>query len=115
MGIIGYDDIGQAVAKLADAYGMNVVVLQCNPTQSMYDLYVKKIYDSDEINALMSQSDYIVITIPLMEDTCDLIGDNVLSHAKEGAALINVGRGTIIEEYAMMKGATEMFMDKNLP
>mmetsp|Transcript_30583 Transcript_30583/g.45580 ORF Transcript_30583/g.45580 Transcript_30583/m.45580 type:complete len:183 (-) Transcript_30583:35-583(-) len=103
MGIVGYGDIGRAVAKLADAYGMNVLALRRNPKRSMYDPYIKKAYGGEDMNELVSECDYIVVAAPLTEDTRGLINANVLSHVKKDAVLINVGRGPIIDEEAMIQ------------
>jgi len=102
MGIVGYGDIGRACAKLADAYGMKVVALRRNPKKSMYDPYVAKVYGQEDLNQVMEQSDYIVVAAPLTDDTEGLVSADAISHAKSDAVLINVGRGPIIDEEAMI-------------
>ena len=56
----------------------------------------------DRLNLLMSKSDYILIAAPLTEDTRGLVGAEAISHSKDGAVIINVGRGPIIDEEALV-------------
>jgi phosphoglycerate dehydrogenase-like enzyme len=102
-GVIGYGDIGLACAKLAKAYGMRVVTLRRNPKLSMYDPYCDKAYGTDELNTLMSESDYICVAAPLTEATRGMVGAEALAHIKQDAVIINVGRGPIIDEDAMIE------------
>lgn len=102
LGVIGYGDIGRACAKLADAYGMEVLALRRNIKKSLHDPYVKEVFGLDRLNLLMSKSDYILIAAPLTEDTRGLVGAEAISHSKDGAVIINVGRGPIIDEEALV-------------
>lgn len=102
LGVIGYGDIGRACAKLADAYGMEVLALRRNTKKSLHDPYVKEVFGLDRLNLLMSKSDYILIAAPLTEDTRGLVGAEAISHSKDGAVIINVGRGPIIDEEALV-------------
>jgi len=107
MGIIGYGDIGRATAKLADAYGMKVVALRRNPKRSMYDPYVKRVYGTEDVGTLMAESDYVVVAAPLTEDTMGLVSAEVISRAKKDAVLINVGRGPVVDEEAMIQACRD--------
>eukprot|EP00814_Leptocylindrus_danicus_P017105 CAMPEP_0116034802 /NCGR_PEP_ID=MMETSP0321-20121206/19891_1 /TAXON_ID=163516 /ORGANISM="Leptocylindrus danicus var. danicus, Strain B650" /LENGTH=355 /DNA_ID=CAMNT_0003511317 /DNA_START=242 /DNA_END=1309 /DNA_ORIENTATION=+ len=105
MGIIGYGDIGRACAKLAKAYGMKVLALRRNPSLSDGDPYCDVAYgnSNEDVNKIMSESDYILVAAPLTEATRGLVGKEAFDHAKEGSVFINVGRGPIVDEDALIE------------
>lgn len=102
LGIVGYGDIGRASAKLAKAYGMTVLGLKRN-VANFNDQYCDEIYGMDGLNELMSKSDYILVATPLTEQTRGLISKQVLAKCKASAVIINVGRGPIIDEEALVE------------
>jgi len=104
LGIIGYGDIGRSNAKLAKAYGMKVVAMRRNPKLSDGDLLVDEVYGNgqESINKIMAECDYILISAPLTEQTRGMIGKEAFDNIHENAVLINVGRGPIIDEEAMI-------------
>ncbi|KAL3802058.1 hypothetical protein HJC23_010814 [Cyclotella cryptica] len=106
LGVVGYGDIGRASAKLAKAYGMRVVGLKRNAA-SFSDPYCDHLYGIDGLNSLMAESDYILISTPLTEQTRGMISADVLSHCKQSAVIINVGRGPIIDENALIEALKE--------
>jgi phosphoglycerate dehydrogenase-like enzyme len=126
MGIVGYGDIGRACAKLARIYGMRVVALRRNPKLAWGDPLCDKVLPStpEALNELMSESDYILVSAPLTEETRGLIGREQFQHAKEGAVFINLGRGPVVDENALidalksgkLKGAAlDVFTEEPLP
>eukprot|EP00547_Thalassionema_nitzschioides_P003308 CAMPEP_0194220072 /NCGR_PEP_ID=MMETSP0156-20130528/27391_1 /TAXON_ID=33649 /ORGANISM="Thalassionema nitzschioides, Strain L26-B" /LENGTH=355 /DNA_ID=CAMNT_0038949947 /DNA_START=75 /DNA_END=1142 /DNA_ORIENTATION=- len=105
LGIIGYGDIGRATAKLANAYGMKVVALRKNPEASSKDPFCDVVYgsDKDSMNKLFSESDYVLCSLPLTPQTKGMITKEQFDIAKEDACFINVGRGPIVDEDAMIE------------
>lgn len=101
LGIIGLGNIGKRVAKLAQAFGMNVVYYSTagKPHSSEY-----KHLDLDE---LMSVSDYISIHAPLNEKTHNLITYSKLKLCKPSACVINIGRGAIVNDVDIVKALNE--------
>lgn len=95
MGIIGLGNIGKNVAKIAQAFGMEVVYYSTSGTSHCKD------YPSVSLSELMSSSDVISIHAPLNENTQGLIGKNELSQMKKTAIIVNMGRGGIIDETAL--------------
>ncbi|MCP2033801.1 glyoxylate reductase [Planomicrobium sp. HSC-17F08] len=94
LGIIGMGRIGEAVARRAQGFGMNV--LYHNRTRrSLEDVKYATLED------LLQQSDYVVILTPLTDETRGMIGEHELSLMKESAVLINVARGGIVDETAL--------------
>lgn len=102
LGVVGYGDIGRASAKLAKAYGMKVIGVKRNPA-SFRDEYCDVMYGTDKLNTLMEESDYVLISTPLTEQTRNMISKEVLSHCKPSTVIINVGRGPIIDEEALIE------------
>lgn len=104
LGIIGYGDIGRACAKLAKAYGMNVVAQRRNPSLSQNDPNVDTVYGNgqESINKIMSECDYILICAPLTDSTRGMINKEAFDNIQNHAVLINVGRGPIIDEEVMI-------------
>lgn len=101
LGIIGYGDIGRACARLANAYGMNVVALRRTPTP---DALCTAVYANTRENLykLMSESDYILCSAPLTEETKGMINAQAFQHAKKASVFLNVGRGPIVDENALI-------------
>eukprot|EP01082_Thalassiosira_pseudonana_P014347 g13002.t1 g13002 contig7:650190-651360(+) len=102
LGVVGYGDIGRASAKLAKAYGMKVIGVKRNPV-SLRDEYCDVMYGTDKLNTLMEESDYVLISTPLTEQTRNMISKEVLSNCKPSTVIINVGRGPIIDEEALIE------------
>jgi glycerate dehydrogenase len=94
-GIIGLGEIGKGVARIAKAFGCNVIYYSTSGRNSNDEF---KRVDFDE---LLSTSDIISIHAPLNDDTVDLIGERELRKMKESAFLLNLGRGPIVNELAL--------------
>jgi phosphoglycerate dehydrogenase-like enzyme len=105
LGIIGYGDIGRASAKLAKAYGMNIIVQRRNPSLSQNDILVDEVYGNgqESINKIMKSCDYILVSAPLTNETRGMINKEAFANANPNAVIINVGRGPIIDEDAMIQ------------
>lgn len=97
MGIIGMGAIGNKVAKIAQAFGMNVVYYSTSGTSHC------KEYPSLPLEELMLKADVISVHAPLNEKTKGLIGERELSMMKSDAIIVNMGRGGIIDECALAK------------
>lgn len=95
-GIYGYGNIGKAVAKIADAFGANVII--CTRTQPKNCPY--PLVSQEE---LFKTSDIISLHCPLTEVTANLINEHTLSLMKRSAVLINTARGGLVDEAALAK------------
>ncbi len=109
LGIIGYGDIGRACATLAKAYGMKVIGQRRNPSMSDNDPLLDTVYGNgqESINKIMSTCDYILISAPLTDATRGMINKEAFDNIHKNAVLINVGRGPIIDEQAMIDALKE--------
>ena len=101
LGVVGYGDIGRSCAKLAKAYGMKVLALKRNAA-GFSDPYCNEVYGMDGLNDLMAESDYVLVAAHLTEQTRGMIYTEALSKCKPSAVIINVGRGPIIDEEALI-------------
>jgi len=108
VGIVGYGDIGRAVAARVRAMGMKVLAVKRHvSTQKIPDPLADHIYGPDHLIEMLSRCDYIVVATPLNAETLGLIGEAEFAAMKSSVVIINVGRGPVIEERAMIKALSE--------
>jgi phosphoglycerate dehydrogenase-like enzyme len=94
LGIIGHGSIGRATAALASAFGMHV-------------RGVGRKHTPEEFAAILENSDYVLAAAPLTPATRGLIGEAELRRMKPGAVLINLGRGPVVVEDALIRALRE--------
>jgi phosphoglycerate dehydrogenase-like enzyme len=102
MGIVGYGDIGRAAAAAARPLGMRVLALRRRPERSEGDTLVEQVYPLEQRHAMLSRCDYVVVAMPLTPETRGLIGAAELAAMKPAAVLVNVGRGPVVDEPALL-------------
>ena len=108
VGIVGYGDIGSAVAARVRALGMTVLGLKRHISlQYKHDPVVDQIYGSNQRLEMLPRCDYVVVAAPLNEETRGLIGEAEFAVMKKNAVLINIGRGPVVSEGAMIKALSE--------
>lgn len=98
LGIVGYGSIGRAVATLASAFRMHVVAARRQPSGD------GPITPLDEV---VRSADFLVVAAPLTPETRGLIGAGELRSMKRDAVLINVGRGPVVDERALVDALRE--------
>jgi len=103
VGIIGYGALGKAIAKKAKAFDMKVIATRRLQKKVEHKKTVDELIPPDQLNHLLSESDFIVIACPLTPLTHGLIGKRELAKMKSSAILINVARGAIINEQDLIK------------
>jgi phosphoglycerate dehydrogenase-like enzyme len=107
-GIVGYGDIGRASATRLKAMGMNILALRRSaPPAGGGDALVSKYYGPAELLEMVAQCDYVVVTAPLTAETRGMVGAREFAAMKPGAVVINVGRGAVIDEPAMIQALSE--------
>lgn len=97
LGIIGLGNIGQKVAKVALAFGMDVVYFSTSGTSH------SSVYPSLPLDEVMSGCDVISVHAPYNERTAGLIGERELRLMKPTAFILNLGRGGIVDEAALAR------------
>tara|TARA_B100000575_G_scaffold86955_1_gene68806 strand:+ start:4743 stop:5687 length:945 start_codon:yes stop_codon:yes gene_type:complete len=99
IGIVGLGDIGRNIAKRAKAHDLNII---------SWDPYAKSVPDyvklSDAFPESLNKCDFIVLACALTEENHHLIDESILDFLKPGVRLVNVSRGPLIKETALLKG-----------
>ena len=101
LGIIGYGNLGKAIAKRAKAFGMNIIATRRLQKKKENKKFVDELLPINEIEDLFSNSDFIVIACPLTPNTLNLIGNNEFNKMKSSVIIINPARGPIINQKAL--------------
>ena len=108
VGIVGYGDIGRAVASRVHALGMRVLGMKRHgPPAGKDDPLAERIYGPEGLIEMIARSDYVVAAAPLTPETAGLIGEAEIAAMKPDGVLINVGRGPVIQEGALVKALSE--------
>ncbi len=100
MGIIGFGGTGRAMSRRAVAFGMHVRAVDCDPVPAGDG--VEHVESSDNLLEVLAASDVVSICCPLTRRTDKLINARALAHMKPGAYLINVTRGEVMDEQALV-------------
>lgn len=101
--ILGYGAIGRVIGKIGKAFEMEVLAINRSGGSAPEIDYLGK---ENELPDLLHKADFIVITLPLTDDTEGILGHNEFQRMKDGVHVINVGRGPVIDEEAFF-GALE--------
>jgi phosphoglycerate dehydrogenase-like enzyme len=106
VGIIGYGDIGRAVARRVHAMGMQILAVKRHlPEQA--DPLVDQFHKPEAMAEMLGRCDYVVVTAPLTEETRHMIGAAQFAAMKPSAVVINVGRGPVIDQAALARALQE--------
>lgn len=103
IGIVGHGDIGRAVSSRAKAMGMRVLALRKNVAPRLGDEHVDRVYSVPELHEMLPECDYVAVTAPLTAETKGMIGKAEFEKMKPSAIIMNVGRGPVIDEPAMIE------------
>lgn len=104
IGIIGVGTIGKETAKIAKAFGMKVLGVRHSGQPAEF---VDEMYTTDQLNALLPQCDYVVVTLPLTKETRRMFGAEQFKLMNPEAFFINIGRGEIVVEEEIVKALQE--------
>lgn len=105
IGILGLGDIGSQIAKRAKVWGARVLAIRRSRTPAPD--YVDGLYTMEEMDEVLTQSDYVVLALPNTHKTKGMISEEKLRLMKPGAFLVNIGRGSLIDQEALIKALTE--------
>jgi phosphoglycerate dehydrogenase-like enzyme len=114
VGIVGLGSIGRAVGALATAFGCRVIAVRRRPESggdvsregedlTFEDAMLDRVGGPEMLPELLGGSDFIVLAAPLTPETEDMINADTLAMVKPGAWLINVARGRLIDERALLR------------
>ncbi len=107
LGIVGYGNIGLAVAERAHCLGMRILASRRRDELSRGDRLIAEVLPADRRRELMARSDYVVVAAPLTPKTRGLVGADEISAMKPTAVLVNVARGAVIDEAALVSALQE--------
>jgi len=101
VGILGLGDIGSTIAKRAKGWSAEVLALKRTMTE-LPD-YVDQIYLNQDLDKLLKRSDYVILTLPGTPATEEIIGRKELKMMKKTAFIVNIGRGSLINQEALIE------------
>ncbi|MHB8626968.1 MAG: D-2-hydroxyacid dehydrogenase [Aggregatilineales bacterium] len=116
LGIVGYGSIGRATARLAQAFGMQVLATkrdaihpsapneyQVPGTGDADGVYVNRLYPPEALKLMLAECDFVQVAVPSTRANFHLIDEGALSAMRKTAVLINVARGDVVDEAAMIR------------
>jgi len=119
VGIIGYGSIGREIARLLQPFGVKVLATKRNVMQPADSGYTQdglgdpegalfhRLYPIQAVGSMLKECDFVVVCVPLTPGTHHLINDEVLRFMKPEAYLIDIGRGEIVEQAALLTALQE--------
>lgn len=93
-GIIGFGNIGRAVARVAEAFGARVIVNKRTPVED---------YECVDVDTLCRESDIITVHCPLNDESRNMINEDRINKMKPGVVLVNEARGAVVDEAAVAR------------
>lgn len=102
IGILGYGQIGRAIAQRASGFGVNLLAVDLFPGKG--DDHVAEVWPIDRLHEMLAQTDILMIAAPLTRETHHMIGDAELSAMPDDAIVIAVSRGGVLDEDALLAG-----------
>jgi phosphoglycerate dehydrogenase-like enzyme len=111
VGIVGMGAIGSRVADLSHAFGMRVLAIRRSvERRTPGEGPVHELLPPSELHYLLSESDYVVLAVPLTPESTQLIGEPELRAMKASAVLINIARGAVIDEPVLIRAMKERWI-----
>jgi phosphoglycerate dehydrogenase-like enzyme len=112
VGVLGMGAIGARTARLCKTFGMRVLAMRRSAPRRLVgeetgDPSVDEMLPPSELAWLLSESDYVVVAVPLTAETRGMIGEPRLRAMKPSAVIINIARGAIIDEQALVRALRE--------
>jgi phosphoglycerate dehydrogenase-like enzyme len=118
LGIVGYGSIGREVGRLGKAFGMRVLALRQRPERRDEGYAVdqtgdpagdvpERFYPPEALNDMLAMCDYVVTALPLTPATHHFIGETELRAMKPSAYLVNIARGSIVDESSLIRALEE--------
>jgi phosphoglycerate dehydrogenase-like enzyme len=119
LGVIGYGSIGRETARIAQALGTTVLALKRNP-EDRHDrgwnppgigdpegVIPARWYGPSDCQTLLRESDFITVTLPMTPETRGFIGRNEIATMRPHAYIVNIGRGEVIDQNALIEALRE--------
>jgi len=97
LGIVGLGNVGRMIAELAKPFGLRVIGSRRSPGEQ------DGVYGPDGLTTLLGESDYVVLIVPHTAETVGLVGQAELACMRPGTVLINIARGSVVDEPALIE------------
>ena len=110
VGILGLGAVGKEIARLCKAFGMKVIGIRRSSGAESPLPEVNHVYPREKLLELLAESDFVVLALPLTKETEGMIGEKELRGMKPKACLINVARGAIVDEGALIRALEEKWI-----
>jgi phosphoglycerate dehydrogenase-like enzyme len=120
--LVGLGAIGRRVAAMAKAFGMRVIGVRQDPARG--GEHTDRVVGFDEIDEVLAEADFVLLAAPVTESTRNMINRKRLALLKRSAYLINVARGALVDEAALIEAlreksiagaALDVFVEEPLP
>ena len=105
--IVGCGNVGTECAKRFQAFGCKVLGVDLYPRE---DNAYEKIYSLSSLDEALLQSDMVVLTLPLTEETWHMMNEQRFAKMKNGSVLVNIARGAVVDEQALLKAVDEKLL-----
>lgn len=117
--LVGYGSVGREVARLAQAFGVRILAVKARPedrvdtgfrwpgTGDPEGCIPERIVGVEQLGEVVGEADYVLVAAPLTPATRGTLGRHILGAIRPDAWLINVGRGDIFDEHALLEAALE--------
>ena len=105
--IVGCGNVGTECAKRFHAFGCKVIGVDLFPRE---DVAYEKMYALASLDEVLSQSDVVVLTLPLTEKTRYMMNEQRFAKIKNGSVLVNIARGAVVDEQALLKALDEKLL-----
>jgi len=106
--VVGMGGIGRAIATRARAFGMRVVgVKRTVRAEDEAWQYADELYPTAELHAALREADFVAVTLPGTPETHHLLDEDAFAATKRDAYFVNVGRGSVVDEAALVKALEE--------
>ncbi|HWQ56330.1 MAG TPA: D-2-hydroxyacid dehydrogenase [Bryobacteraceae bacterium] len=111
LGLVGFGSVGGEIGRLGDAFGMRVLAVRRDPAletrrfslNSRPPVSPHALYGPEALPEVAAQADYLVVTLPLTPETRHAINADIICRMKPSSVLINVGRGAVVDEAALIE------------
>ena len=106
--VLGYGSVGQRVGRMARAFGMRVLGVRRNPEGiDAASVHADELHGSAALGGLLPRAEFLVLAAPHTAETEEMIGAAELAALPAGAALVNIGRGSLVDEPALVSALRE--------
>jgi phosphoglycerate dehydrogenase-like enzyme len=99
---IGAGDLARGVARIGQALGMRVIAVARDPSKSRPDGLFDEVMPTSRLHAALAQADAVVVTVPGLPSTTNMIDEAAIAAMPAGCAFVNIGRGTVVDEAALI-------------